>query len=91
MGVLWLFHDITDPAIYILTYNKNSSMIGEWKSKTAGKGIQKIIIDKYPDQLKLDFALWTREAVKLVIRQTYRIEMSIRSTGEYLKQWQYTP
>jgi hypothetical protein len=27
---------ITDPAIYILTYNKNSGMIGEWKSKTAG-------------------------------------------------------
>jgi hypothetical protein len=27
---------ITDPAIYILTYEGNNSMIEEWKSKTAG-------------------------------------------------------
>jgi transposase len=55
------------------------------------KGIQKAITDKYPDQLKLDFALWTWEAVKLVIRQKYDIDMPIRTVGEYLKRWRYTP
>jgi transposase len=29
--------------------------------------------------------------VKLVIRQKYDIEMPIRTVGEYLKRWQYTP
>lgn len=55
------------------------------------KEIQKSIKDAYPDQLKLDFALWTREAVALLIKQNYRIAMPIRTVGEYLKRWHYTP
>jgi transposase len=55
------------------------------------KEIQRVLLDKYPDQLKFDFALWTREAVRLVIRQKYDIDMPIRTVGEYLKRWQYTP
>jgi transposase len=55
------------------------------------KEIQKAVTDKYPDRLKLDFALRMREAVKLVIRQKYVIDMPIRTVGEYLKRWGYTP
>jgi transposase len=55
------------------------------------RGIQKVIKDKYPDQLKLDFALWTREAVRLTIKQKYGIDMPIRTVGEYLKCWNFTP
>jgi hypothetical protein len=29
--------------------------------------IQKMIVDKMPEQLKLDFALWTRKAVKELV------------------------
>lgn len=53
--------------------------------------IQKALIDKTPDQMKLSFALWTRDAVKLLIRQRYGIEMPIRTVGEYLKRWGFTP
>jgi len=49
------------------------------------------IVDKHPDQLKLDFALWTREAVRQLIRQECRFEMPIRTVGEYLKRWGFTP
>jgi transposase len=49
------------------------------------------IKDKYPDQLKLDFALWTREAVRQCIKQEYGLEMPIRTVGEYLKRWGFTP
>jgi transposase len=55
------------------------------------QAIQKAIKDNYPDQLKLDFALWTREAVMLLIKQQYGIAMPIRTVGEYLKRWHYTP
>lgn len=53
--------------------------------------IQKKIIDRQPNQLKLDFALWTREAVRQLIAQECGFEMPIRTVGEYLKRWGFTP
>ena len=53
--------------------------------------IQRFLIDRTPDQLKLSFALWTREAVKLLIKQRYGMNMPIRTVGEYLKRWGFTP
>jgi transposase len=53
--------------------------------------IQKLIVDKTPDQLKFPFALWTREAVRQLIERQYGIDMPIRTVGEYLKRWGFTP
>ncbi len=53
--------------------------------------LRKALIDKTPDQLKLPFALWTRDAVKLLIQRLFGIEMPIRTVGEYLKRWGFTP
>ena len=53
--------------------------------------IRKQIIDKAPDQLKLDYALWTRKAVMELIEQETGIKMPVRSVGEYLKRWGMTP
>lgn len=53
--------------------------------------VQKSIRDKCPDQLKFPFALWTRGAVKQLIKHLYSIDMPIRTIGEYLKRWGYTP
>jgi len=49
------------------------------------------IIDRRPEQLKMDFALWTREAVRQLILQDCKIDMPIRTVGEYLKRWGFTP
>ena len=53
--------------------------------------IQKSMLDKCPDQLKLPFALWTRIAVQQLIKELYLIKMPIRTVGEYLKRWNFTP
>jgi len=53
--------------------------------------IQKLLIDKTPDQLKLSFALWTRDAVRLAIRQLYGRELPLRTITDYLKRWGFTP
>jgi len=53
--------------------------------------IQRMICDKRPEQLKLDFALWTRIAVMLLIEREFGIKMPVRSVGEYLKRWGFTP
>jgi transposase len=66
---------------------------GEKRSLTAQQEsqIQRLLVDKTPDQLKLDFALWTREAVRLLIQQLFDFEMPIRTVGEYLNRWGFTP
>lgn len=55
------------------------------------KKIQRMIVDRHPEQLKLNFALWTRDAVRLLIRQEFGLSMPIRTVGEYLKRWGFTP
>ena len=44
-----------------------------------------------PDQLKLAFGLWTREAVQQLILDRYEISLSRWQVGRYLKSWGYTP
>ena len=53
--------------------------------------IQKAVRDKCPEQLKLPFALWTRKAIQQLIKRLFSIDMPIRTVGEYLKRWGYTP
>ena len=44
--------------------------------------IQRIIIDKRPEQLKMDFFLWSRAAVGQLIEQEYDIKLPVRSAGK---------
>lgn len=53
--------------------------------------VRNLIKDKMPDQLKLPFGLWTREAVQQLILHRYGIELSRWQVGRYLKSWGYTP
>lgn len=55
------------------------------------KEIQKKITEKTPDQLKMNFALWTRRAVCELIKHDYGLSMPVRTCGEYLKRWGFTP
>jgi transposase len=60
------------------------------KGKEAAE-IRRMIKDKLPDQLKLPFGLWTREAVQQLIKDKYEVELSRWQVGRYLKSWGYTP
>ena len=53
--------------------------------------IQKLLVDKTPDQLKLTFALWTRDAVRLAIKHLYGQDLPLRTITDYLKRWGFTP
>jgi transposase len=53
--------------------------------------VRQLIKDKLPDQLKLPFGLWTREAVQQLILNRYGIELSRWQVGRYLRSWGYTP
>lgn len=55
------------------------------------KEIQKLLIDKSPEQLKMDFALWDRNAVSVLVQTRYGIKMPVRTMGLYLTRWHFTP
>lgn len=44
-----------------------------------------------PAQLLLPYSTWTRRAVAAAIRERLHIDMPIRTVGEYLKRWGFTP
>ncbi len=49
------------------------------------------IRDQMPDQYKLGFALWTRRAIAQLIKQFWGLDIPIRTMGDYLKRWGFTP
>ena len=53
--------------------------------------VQRMIIDHRPEQLKMDFHLWSRAAVGQLIEQEFGIKLQVRSIGKYLTRWGFTP
>lgn len=53
--------------------------------------VKRLIVDRCPDQLKLPFALWTREAVVELLKNRLEVEVSVWTAGRYLKSWGLTP
>jgi transposase len=51
----------------------------------------RLITDRCPDQLKLPYALWTREAVQVLIKRRFGVAVSVWTVGRYLKRWGLTP
>lgn len=60
-------------------------------SKAQEQAIQHMITDVMPDQLKLDFALWTRKAVKELVEREFGVILAINTMGDYLRKWGFTP
>ena len=54
------------------------------------KEIKRLICRHMPDELGLDFALWSREAVRALIRRRYGVRLAVRTTGKYLARWGFT-
>jgi len=44
-----------------------------------------------PDQLRLPFLLWTRDAVSLLIEARFGLRLSVWTVGRYLARWGFTP
>ena len=53
--------------------------------------VRSILVDETPPQRGLGFALWNRRAVMELIEALFGVAMPIRTVGEYLWRWGYTP
>src|SRR3954464_3126098 len=55
------------------------------------RAIQQVIEAQTPQKLGIASALWTRQAVRVLIEQQVGIRLPIRTVGEYLRRWGFTP
>ncbi len=53
--------------------------------------IVRLILGRCPDQLRLPFALWTREAVQRLLAERCGLAVSVWTVGRYLQRWGLTP
>src|SRR5712691_11582775 len=51
----------------------------------------RLILSRCPDQLRLPFALWTREAVQQLLARRFGVQVSVWTVGRYLRAWGLTP
>jgi len=50
-----------------------------------------LIRDRCPDQMKLPYALWTRQAVCELLAERFDLHVSVWTAGRYLNRWGFTP
>lgn len=65
--------------------------VGRILSEAQEESLKQTISDARPEQFKMEFALWSRDAVMQLIERKYGIKLSVRSVGNYLKRWGLTP
>lgn len=53
--------------------------------------VVRMILGSCPDQLRLPFALWTREAVQMLMARRFGIDLSLTTVGRYLRRWGLSP
>jgi transposase len=54
------------------------------------KGIQRIIVDKTPDQMRFKECMWTRNNIRELIKQRYGVVMPLSTLGYYLARWGFS-
>jgi len=64
---------------------------GRWLNAEQEQALQQLIDTKSPQELAIPSALWTRQAIQQLIQQQAGLHLPIRTVGEYLCRWGYTP
>jgi transposase len=53
--------------------------------------VAKAINDHSPEQMNLPFSVWSREAVGALIEVEFGKKLAVRTVGDYLARWDFTP
>jgi transposase len=64
---------------------------GRLLSEDQAQRIRQCLDNYQPQALGIPHALWTRRAVRQLIRQEFAIDLAERTVGQYLRRWGYTP
>jgi transposase len=75
-----------EPALAPKRRGRRAGEAGKLSAKQ-GERMRALVVGKMPDQLKLPFYLWTRAAVRELIKRECGETLSLTSVGGYLKRW----
>ena len=53
--------------------------------------LREIVVEGAPSRLGLPYALWSRKAVQEAVKAKFGVDMPLRTVGEYLRRWGFTP
>jgi transposase len=53
--------------------------------------LQDAVLNQSPQQLGIHSALWTRTALRELAQQRWGVRLAVRTVGEYLRRWGFTP
>jgi len=82
---------VGNKSLDVLAAKPQGRPIGKTLPLRQAKLIAQAISNKPPDQLRLPFYLWTREAVGRLIEKRYGVRLSVWTVGRYLREWGFTP
>ncbi len=76
-----------------LPQERSGRPLGSGRSLTdeQARHIQELLDQHTPEELQIASPLWTRRAVGELIQREYHIRLAVRTVGEYLRRWGYTP
>jgi transposase len=75
-----------EPALAPKRRGRRTGEAGKLSAKQ-GERMRALVVGKMPEQLKLPFYLWTRAAVRELIKREYAVSLSLTAVGGYLKRW----
>ena len=55
------------------------------------KQVKEWVVGKCPNQLRLPFYLWTRQAVRELAEDRFGVSLALSTAGAYLREWGFTP
>jgi transposase len=79
-----------DAALTAKRRGRRSGEAGKLNARQSGR-IRTLVVGKMPEQLKLPFYLWTRAAVRELIKRECAVGLSLSAVGGYLKRWGLSP
>lgn len=94
---------VTDQAVYLWICRYRKSGMTALRAGQRGRPRQarlkpwqaavivRQLTDRCPDQLKMPFYLWTREAAAELIYRKFALRLSVWTVGRYLRRWGFTP
>jgi len=74
-----------------MSQTEAGQLFGVARGTVKARQTVKLISSHRPDQLRLPFVMWTREAVRQLLVQRFNLRVSVWTAGRYLRGWGLTP